>query len=168
VNNNYDPRAPYAIKSGSKIGESLEHLMFIDYGWLVYMRDLLNKRKSKEKNKFHKHIEWVLERGESRQSKMLCPQCVSSPVVYFSVLGERRNGYSMNVAYTCCDDDACKQKLIAQGIEKTSTLMPIAFSSIMRFGVKRDQRQVVQILKKCFNLPKRLTKEVLFSFFKEE
>lgn len=164
---NYEPRVPYAIKSGRKIGETLEHLMFIDYGWLIYMRDLLNKKKSsKEKSKFHKHIEWVLTKGETRQAKMLCPQCNTKPVVYFTVLGERRHGYSMSFVYTCCDDDACKQKLIAQGIEKTPTLMPIAFSSIMRFGVKHDQKQVVKILRKCYELPDRLTKEICFAFFK--
>lgn len=163
----YNPRESYVIQSGKKAGKSIEQLMFSDYGWLMYMKNLLNEKSAAAKNKLHKHIEWALAQGETRSPKMLCPQCNKNPVSHFSYLGSERFGYSMSAAYTCCNDEKCISRLSSQGIEKVPTFLPIAFSSITHFTNKQDQKRVSEILRDCFNLPKRLTKEVLFTFFSE-
>lgn len=163
----YSPRESYVIQSGKKKGKSVEQLMFSDYGWLMYMKGVLNKKSASAKNTLHKHIDWVLAQSKSRVPKMLCPQCNKKPVAYFSYLGFEQFGYSMSATYTCCNDDKCRSRLAAQGIEKMPTFLPIAFSSIAHFTNKQDQKRVAEILKQCFNLPKRLTKEVLFTFFSE-
>jgi hypothetical protein len=161
----YKPTEPYIIQSGKKQGQSVEQLMFTDYGWLTYMASKFDKMAPQKKNRLHKHIEWVLTKGEKCTPQMICPQCDQRSVAYFSVLGSRRTGYSMSCIYTCCNDTICKKQLISRGIEKTPTLLPLKFSSIKRFSLKHDQRQVVALFKKCFNLPRRLTKNVIFDFF---
>ena len=163
----YTPTGSYVLQSGKKAGKSIEQLMFSDYGWLVYMRDLLNKSQPFVKNRMHRHIEWALEHGQTRKAKKMCPQCGKNPVTYFSYLGNEKYGYSMSSAYTCCDDKECMRQLRAQGIEKTPTFLPIIFSAITNFRLKHDQKQVANLLKDCFMLPKRMTKEMLFAFFNE-
>jgi hypothetical protein len=155
------------LQSGKKTGKSIEQLMFSDYGWLVYMRGLLNRSKPATKNRMHQHIEWALERGQTRKPTKMCPQCGKDPVTYFSYLGNEKYGYSMSSAYTCCGNKECMRQLRAQGIEKVPTFLPITFSSITHFQLKHDQKQVAALLKDCFMLPKRVTKELLFAFFNE-
>ncbi len=163
----YNPRESYVIQSGKKEGKSVEQLMFSDYGWILFMKNLYDKKNARIKNDLQKHVEWTLAQGKSRIPKMICPQCNKKTVSFFSYLGSERFGYSMSAAYTCCDDKECVSRLSAQGIEKVPTFLPITFSSITHFNNKQDQKRVAEILKHCFGLPKRLTKEVLFTFFSE-
>lgn len=161
----YRPTDPYIIQSGKKQGQSVEKLMFTDYGWLVFIAKKFDKMASQKKNRLHKHIEWILVQGEKCATRTICPQCDQRPVAYFSVLGSRRTGYSISNLHTCCTDIACKKKLVAQDIGKKPELMPLKFSSIRRFALKNDQKRVAKILKECFGLPRQLTKKILFDFF---
>lgn len=163
----YKPTESYIVQSGKKKGKSIEQMMFTDYAWLVYMKNLLNAKKPASKNSLHKHIEWVLHQGETRKPTLMCPQCNKKPVKLFSVLGSQRHGYSMSSYYTCCGDPECQHKLRAQGMESVPLLLPISFSSISMFQFKLDRKRVADILRDCFKLPKRLTKEVLFAFFND-
>lgn len=158
---------PHIIKSGEKIGQSVEQIMFRDYKWLCFVQDALNKKNPKTKNLFHQRIEWVLAQGETRKTKILCPYCNAQFVVFFSVLGNKRFGYSMSSLYTCCDNIACKEHLLTQGVEKKPILLPIVFSSIAQFMVRNDQKQVIQVFKNCFELPKYISKKIALDFFND-
>ncbi|MFA5986380.1 MAG: hypothetical protein WC819_03470 [Parcubacteria group bacterium] len=161
----YEPTGPYILQSGPKKGLSIEQLMFSNYEWLVFMKNFLNEKSPDAKNQLHKHIEWVLGQGSRRSPTMICPQCGKRPVSYFSYLGSEQFGYSMGATYTCCNDEDCIHRLSTRGIEKKPAFLSIDHSSIIHFKSKRDQKKVVDILKKCYELPKRLTKETLFAFF---
>jgi hypothetical protein len=158
----YEPKEPYIISKGKKRDKSLEQLMFQDYDWLVWMRNYLTKQQP-EGNVLLAHITWVLEQGDTRQTRVLCPQCNQRFIQFFSVRGDSTYGYSMGGMYACCAATPCQQQLIAQSLEKTPTLFPLQFSVIEKFH-KKDRPQVVRTLKECFGLPRTITKTVAFNF----
>lgn len=160
----YRPTGPYVFQSGKKRGKAIEQVMFEDYG---YLRFLLNKaqqgvKKGGKKNKMHLHLEWLLARREDRKVEKLCPHCRQRPIRYISVLGEGRYGYSMGPAFTCCDKEKCKQKLIT---EKTPMFLEPKFSKALVFSKKTDQKQFLGVLKQLFGL-QRVTKEAAHELFK--
>ena len=69
----YQPNGSYVIKSGKRKGKVLELLMFNDYLFLVWMLQKLNKASKGGKNELHLHLEWLIQKGENRQVKMICP-----------------------------------------------------------------------------------------------
>jgi len=161
----YRPNEPYVIQSGNYEGKSLELLMFYQYPFLKWWIGKLNKTNPKDKNRLHRHLEWLIAQGENRQAVMLCPQCKQHPAKFFSSLGNERYGYSIYSTYTCCNSETCRERLFCQAAGPTPLLYPVKFSSITNYRKKFDQGMVVRLLKAVYKLPKPLTAQAAFNFF---
>ncbi|MEA2092892.1 MAG: hypothetical protein U9P61_02915 [Patescibacteria group bacterium] len=139
--------------------------MFEDYqflNWFYYKKINSN---GGEKNRLEKHLCWLLEKGENRQTKMICPYCKKRYIAYFSVLFSSGNDFSVDPCYTCCED--CTDELVATAVGKgkVSSLLPIKFSSLLLFWKKVDQKRIARIYRTFFQLPKKLGKKQAFNFF---
>lgn len=162
--NGYNPAGPYVFKTGKHQNQSVEVLMFRKYGFL---RWLLNKISQESnggtKNLLHRHLEWLLARGEELNPTAICPHCKLRPVEYFSI---RRSGNDFNIGtyYTCCGNLECREKLVALSWEKFPEFKPFKFSVIAEFE-KGDQKRVGELFRWAFGLPKPLKRETVFTFF---
>jgi hypothetical protein len=138
----------------------------VKYQWI---RWLYNKyyRGATNKNQLHEHLEWLLERGENRIAKKLCPHCGVNPIKYLTILGDDRFGYSIDSYYSCCSDKQCHKAAASMGSVNTPTYLPIKFSSILHFSVKKDQQLFIDTLKDIFGFT-RLNKQKVFEFFKAD
>lgn len=161
----YRPTGPYVIQSGKNKDKVLELLMFQKYWLLIWWIKKFNENKPAIKNRFHRHIEWLLQQGENRQAVTLCPQCKQYPVKFFSSLGSPKYGYSIYPIYTCCESELCQQRLFHEAVGSVPNFYPVKFSSIMNYRKKFDQKMVVDLLKAVYKMPKRITAQVAFDFF---
>ncbi len=164
----YQPDGPYVIQSGKHAGQVLELLMFRDYPFLSFMLKRLKGHFWKKKNKFHLHLEWLMQGGENRQPKMICPQCKKQTVEYFSIIYGHSGGFSISPLYTCCGQEKCKEQLRAMALGKPQRLMPFRSSTIKRFSTIAGRKEVVGLYKRVFGLPERLTRQVAFEFFNQK
>ena len=163
----YIPNGPYMFQGGKNQGKSVEIMMFTNYGLLRYMFSKMKESNPVVKNKLHLHLEWVLTQGENRTAKNICRVCRERPVKCFSILGTAKYGYSIGSHFACCEESDCRSALVSEAAGTAPLFLPIRFSSIMKFGIKSDQRQFVKALRSVFQLPERLTKEMVFQFFSE-
>lgn len=153
----YVPQGPYFIKSGNKAKKSLEEFMFENYFWLATERNRLNAylRANSVKNEIHNHLLWLLDRGEDRVAKQICPYCKEKNISFF--------GYSFNEKkyYTCCDR---WHHCIGQLLSKVDRY-PLKFSSIVRF--QWGSRPYISAFLKSIFFPgcENPTVEQLFEFF---
>lgn len=162
----YQPSGPYVIQSGKRRGKALEMLMFENYAFLRwFLVHKLNSNKTQNKNSLHRHLEWLVEQGESRQPTLVCPQCGQGPIKYFSVVYNYDGDVSIDSGYTCCDKTECREALAKMALEKTCQLLPIRFSSLLRFSNKSDRRRATKLFRQVFGLPERLTRNEAFRFF---
>lgn len=163
----YQPSGPYVIQSGKRRGRALEMLMFEDYAFLRWFLNykLDGNAKTQNKNILHRHLEWLMERGEDRQPVLICPQCGKRPVKYFSVVYSCDGDISIGPEYTCCDEARCQETLTEMALEKPCRLLPIKFSSLLQFPHKTDQRRLARLFRSVFGLSGRLTKNQAFRFF---
>ena len=157
----YKPTAPYYFKSGKRKGESVEKLMFSNYDLLVWIKKKMDKENTQNYNGLHKHLEWLLARGEKLKTERLCPYCNRNHVKFFLVIQDE-SGISIATTHTCCDNLTCKKKLMAN---HGASLFPIRFSSILLFRNKTDRKQVIKLIKKTCGLG-NLTPQKAFNFFK--
>jgi len=164
---NYCPSGPYIFKGGKRKGVVLESLMFKDYNFLLYLLAKIRKEKgdSENKNELEKHLEWLLARGENRETKALCPQCGKKRVVYLSVAYSRFD-FSAGPYYTSCENRECIERLRGMAT-KSIALYPFRFSTLKNFRSKTDQKRIGNIFKWAFGLPSPLRRERLFAFFSE-
>jgi len=177
LKNLYVPEEPYTIKSGQRRGRSLEVLMFEDYGFIKRQkskrdRDVEKAKKlgkSPEKNKYHKHLTWLVRKGSNRTPKMTCPICGKNTVEFFGI--RRTRGYALDVSYirprnTSCNS-GCKQILQAKSLN--GPLYRFKWKNVLRVGeTKRERRIITDMYRRVFQLStKRLSKEEAFEFFKE-
>jgi len=168
----YEPKEPYEFKSGRREGKVLELMMFKNYGFLNwYFNKKLGGRGVPEnkKNELHRHLEWLLDKGENRRTELLCPYCGKRKVKLFSLL-DSKYGFSIGPHYTCCNNMKCKGKVQSLPLGKIPMLLPFKFSQIKKFRAKSDQKRVGDLFRKVFGLPTRpdpLTRETAFQFFKE-
>lgn len=161
------PERFYVFVSGKNKGKVAELYMFDKYSFLVYMLYRLREEWSgkREKNFLHKHLEWLLRQGETRQTKMLCPQCGLRTVKFFSVrYCYERYDFSIGTEYTCCENNECINTLQGKAMEKIPEFMPFKFSNLLRFE-KSDRPRVVRLFRQAFCLPERLRREEAFKFF---
>lgn len=169
--NNYEPSEPYVIQSGKREGKVLELLMFNDYSFLRWhLGKIRQKHSGGAKNRYHRHLEWLMDKGESREPKMKCPICGQRAVKYFSVRfsrGTRR--FSISPRYTCCKDSDCQDMLRAGAFGDNLQYFRPLFSNITRITkFKVEQKRIADLYKEIFNLStKRLTRKAAFKFFKE-
>lgn len=161
----YSPSGPYFLQSGRRQGKAIEVLMFINYPWLVNLLDIIQGKNPRVKNRLHLQLEWLIPKGEDRTTKKSCSQCRKNPIVFFSALGNSRDGYSISHLFTCCRDENCKEKLIGYAGGKIPLLLPLRFSSLLQFPIRQDRDKAVRVLRYAFDLPKRLTPEAAFNFF---
>ena len=161
----YCPAGPYVIRSGERVGEKLELLMFSDYSFLCWLIRFirLKEKHLKKRNSLHLHLEWLMERGENRRPVMLCPYCHKRPVRYFAVLfGQTNSEISVGYPFTSCEQEGCIKKL-----GEPTFVLPFRFSSMRPLYVrtKRNQKKVAELFKGVFGLPKHLTAKAAFNFF---
>ncbi len=158
----YVPEGPYIIQSGKNKGKSVELLMFSNYSLLNWIYEKAKENCFNQKNSLHRHLEWVMARGEDRKVQVNCPFC-NQPATQFSIRSSY--GYSFDSDYICCNSDECKSNLRSYSFEKSLIFKPIKFSSMNFFRSKTDQKKLGQIFKKVFVLPNRMTRNHAFQFF---
>ena len=166
----YEPSEPYVIKSGKREGKVLELLMFNDYSFLRWHLGKIRREYSGGKKKqYHKHLEWLMAKGENREPKMECPICGQKEVKYFSVRFSRgTNRFSISPRYTCCENSGCQEMLRAKAFGDNLQFFKPKFSNITRITkFKVDQKRIADLYRQIFNLEGRLTREKAFQFFKE-
>ena len=164
----YVPSKPYVIQSGKREGQVLENLAFSHYDYLVWqLRKCRERGTSGHKNALQERLEWLILRGENRQTKMLCPYCGERLVTRFSLL-QRREGSSTDLHFICCDQEKCQDEIRAQSPDQEPVFLPFKFSSLLEIWSRGDRRLVAQMFRDVFGLPKPLTREAAFQFFKEE
>ncbi|MCF7845521.1 MAG: hypothetical protein K9M12_02035 [Candidatus Pacebacteria bacterium] len=163
--NYYHPTGPYTFQSGKRRGRTLELLMFEDYQFLNWFYHQKINGSGGGKNRLEKHLGWLLEKGENRKPKMMCPHCRKYPVAYFSILfSANGNDFSAGSYYSCCED--CIDELKAMAFEKTPSLLPIRFSSLLLFRKKEDRRRIAKMYRIFYQLPGKMGKKKAFNFFK--
>lgn len=160
----YEPLRPYTIQKNNK---TLEVLMFLDYCKLVWQYNKLEKEAEfkdfREISDYHKHLEWLIERGEDRIPKAVCPHCRSNIVKFYYY------EWSKGVPTFSIDDIFC-QKCALDKIVNISRLLRFKFSNLKQFykyGEYNFLNNILPIYKMAFKLPDRITKEIAFKFFKE-
>lgn len=164
---NYHPDGPYTFKSGKRAGQAVEILMFRDYPFLKQFHHYLNEKiRNGKKNSLHLHLEWILERGETRKPLLTCPVCGTEKVKYFFV---RRayDGISANISYTSCEKKACIEEITAMGMSIVPKRYELRFSSLSRFTKKDEKKIVSEIFKKAFLPSGKLSRQRAFELFVE-
>jgi hypothetical protein len=136
----FNPTGPYIIKFGFRKGKSLEELMFEDYPWLVQRKERMDSclKPWSKPNQMHTHLCWLLERGEDRIAKTVCPHCGEKIISFF--------GYSFKDKkyFVCCDQILCAGKLLVKTYRH-----PLKFSSILNFQ-GRSKPFITAFFKKVF------------------
>jgi len=157
-----DPTQSYIIKSGKRKGQSLAVMMFNNTSFLYWYYKELNKTTTtnSKKNKLHKQLEWLIQKGENRQTKRICPHCQKKTIKYYSIRSSL-SGNSIAPQYTYCEN--CIPP-------KSSGLIirPFKFSYLSKADKKGNGpffKRLVQLYRWAFELPKRLTKDTAFKFF---
>ena len=167
----YDPDKPYTIKSGKREGKSLGVLMFNEYSFLRWHFGEMEKRYTTGtgRNDYHRHLIWILKRGEDRKPKMECPVCGQRKVKYFSVRFSRGiNRFSVSSQYTCCQSNECKKMLRAGAFSDNIHFYQPKFSNVTKLtNLKGEQKKITDLYRKIFKLEGRMTKNKAFNFFKE-
>jgi len=169
--NEYSPEEPYLFKTGRYQGRSAEVLMFRNYGYLVFiLHKIRNNWQGGKKNRLHKHLEWLLDRGENilDEVKLTCPYCKEKKMaVYYSVLRSYYvNDFSIGSRYVCCEN--CKKSLRHQAFGKIPKIAPFKFSSIKVIARnKQEEKELGYFFQKAFTLSfKKLSTKKAFNLFK--
>ncbi len=154
----YVPAGPRIIQSkdSPKRGQSLEMLMFKDYTWLTTVKARYDAglTASSKPSDFHRHLMWLVARGEDRVAKRLCPKCGSKIVRNFSHRFDGRNDH----IFAFCGEIRCRL-LFGR---------PLKFSSILEF--RESARPAIARFFKDVFLPDCLimNDEEAFRFFAEQ
>lgn len=146
----YVPTGPYFLRSGDRMGKSLEELMFENYSVLMVMRSKITVAK----NEMQKHLLWLLARGEDRIASQICEHCGKEKITHFAY------SYSEHKYYKGCNSILCMGVLLSK-----AKRYPLKFSSIARFAW--GSRPYVSAFFKSVFFPgcKNPTAEQLFEFF---
>lgn len=163
MTNHYVPVEPYLFKTGSRKGLSVERLMFTEYPFLCFLYAKMNQEESKNPNRLQKHLEWILARGENRETRILCPQCGENSVKFFSVRISSA-GMSIGPRYTSCGERDCLRVLASMANAPTQ-VKEFKFSVLDGMG-KKERKKVAFLFQQVFKIP-RLEKKKIFDFFSE-
>jgi hypothetical protein len=161
----YELSGPYIFKSGKKVGQSVEALMFADRGYLAYLKNIADKEMAPGSlpNRLHLHLAWVMRAGEFIKSPQECHYCSSNTeykkIEFFSVRYSS-GGCSYNHQFACCSQEECKQKIW----EEKSKLFPLKFSSLAYFS-NAEQKRLGIFFKDLFLGPGRLDTKKAFELF---
>lgn len=152
--------------------------MFSDYGWLVYVYAqqkkigkeeaiaMIKRRKEKieekNKNKLEKFLDWLLPRGENRETKVLCRHCKKKNIEFFSVRYSYGGDFSVGIEFTACG--VCKKKMRG---ERNISLFPFRFSSLLSFSKGIDRDRIAKLFQEAFDI-KTLHRKRVFQLFSEK
>ncbi len=139
--------------------------MFQDYPFLVWFRRELDKRSTTgKKNSMHTHLDWLLERGETRTPLRTCPVCRSDKVRYFFV---RRSseGISVNASYISCDKPSCIDEITAMGMGIIPEKLELKFSSLTKFKRRDEKRALAEMYKSIFLPLGKISRQKAFDLF---
>ena len=146
--------------------------MFNDYGFLRWHYSELEKKYSSNegRNNYHRHLIWLLRRGENRQPKMDCPICGENKVEYFSVRYSRGTDlFSVGPQHTCCESKDCKRRIESNSFGGNLHFYEPRFSNVIKITSKKgDRKRITDLYRSIYKLEGRLTKEKAFKFFKAE
>lgn len=168
------PAGPYVIQSGKRKGKSVEVMMFTDYPFLAWWLKKMEKEYvagASNKNRAHRHVEWLLEQGENRMTVAICPQCRQVQVECFSVVHSASGEMSFGPCWTSCNSSACRHALESEAIGKPIEFFPFKFSvmGIKKFSQVYYQSALGILFRKVFGLPcgngRVLTPRRAFEFF---
>jgi len=149
---NYNPEKPWTTRKG----DTLELMMFNNYStlqkWLQQTKDSFTGKR--EKNNYHRHLEWLFKKGEDRSPVMLCPHCGKLPVKYFTI----RYSYEITINWEHTYCESCVD--LAEGV-------PLQFKfSALKGKSKWEQEKIIDLYKQVFDIKTPLTKKRAFQFFK--
>jgi hypothetical protein len=159
----YDPPEPYILKSGRSKGKSLEELMFKNYSLLAFL--FAKCRENQEYTNMCFHLSWLIQRGENRIAKAICPHCGIRPVQFFSVIhdaGGRGDFAIIQEAMACGDCEEILKERFSQNI------LPFRFSTLGRFKRPGDYRRIKELFESVFGVSRLIKKEEAFEFFKAD
>lgn len=160
----YRPDKPYIFQSGKRKGKCAEILMFREYPFLVWQLWKMNEEhRGGEKNKLHRHLEWLLAKGETRQTKMFCSFCKEKLVEFFSVYTTTEGtGLYWQLGPAICGN--CIGALKRNRPENVPSIWPITFRYFSDYKGRIARSKIITYLKTIFDLP-RLTAQTAFDFF---
>ena len=171
----YSPEEPYIFNTGKYKGRSAEVLMFRDYGHLIFILQKIKENwKGGKKNRLHKHLEWLLGKGDKILSKirLTCPYCDKDhPATHYSVLRNYySNSFSIGTQYICCDSKNCKEKIRYQAFGKNPNFYSFKFSNIKRVSYyKSEEERVGRLYQAAYGLgSKRISTKKAFNLFKQQ
>lgn len=160
----YEPIEPYTTQKH----QTLEVQMFSHYDSLIWQYRKLEKevelKDVSEITKYHKHLEWVIERGEDRVPKLDCHHCKKNKVKFFYFEKASGGVYTFNRDNIFCQQCAGKFSL------NESNLREFRFKALLEFKVYRTYNywnELLPLYRYAFQLPSIINKKVAFNFFKE-
>ncbi len=165
----YEPKGPYFFKDGQKKGKAVETLMFQDFFYLDQLYERMEKKYKglQGKNSLHKHLEWIMNRAREVKPVKLCRFCEKKPIAYISIRSSK-SGTTISHHFSCCEDQACKNKLKSESPNLNPQLVPAnLFSLRLRiFNKAWKRKQFLGLLRFIYGLEGKLTTKRAFEFFK--
>ncbi len=168
-------KAPYYLKTGDFKGMSLEALMFCQYRELRRRLEAL-KGFGNAQSPLKKRLEWLIQRGETRMAKMLCPICKKNPVEWFAVFHlftdgnyQKESTFTAVKEYSCCGDEECKEQTEKCGFGAKVEIKPIKFSTIPELAKSDfEEKMLLNLFREFFGLEGSLKGKEALSFFEEK
>ncbi len=141
--------------------------MFQDYPFLAWFRRELDKKSPNgKKNSLHIHLDWLLERGETRTPIKICPVCKSERVKYFFIQ-RFPEGILVNALHISCGKQACIEEMLAMGMNIFPEKRELKFSSLNGFKRRDEKKALAEMYKKIFLPPGKLSRKRAFDLFVE-
>jgi hypothetical protein len=166
----WSPDKPHVFRADSKRhpNKSAETLMFADYLFLKRELDRIRakSRPNSVPSELHRHLEWLLARGEDRICERPCPFCKSRHIAHFLARLLAEGGMLLSLAETSCSECLSELRLRASG--QSAYVLSTRFSSL-RFGVYgASYAELSSFFRILYFAPHRLTTEWAFEFFSRQ
>lgn len=141
------------VKSGPYQEKFLPQIMFIDPVWIEQQFSIREKKLTEEstKNKLHRGLEEILERGERVRPKRKCLVC-GDGIKIFSI--RESSGIRVGPDYTTCGKDWCKHEIMG-GTEIKTEIYKFKFSvlrKLQRRYSKVDFKEVSKLFQWAFGV----------------
>lgn len=160
----YEPIKPWTTQKH----KTLEVQMFSHYDFLIWQYQKLEKEAElkdvSEMTKYHKHLEWLIERGEDRIPKLNCHHCRKEKVKFFYFERASRDVITFSRNNIYCQN--CSKKFSLN----LNNLREFRFRTLLEFKIFRSYNywsELLPLYRYVFQLPSIINKEVAFNFFKE-
>jgi len=161
----YIPQGPLKLKRFN--GQSIETMMIQNYETVLSLIEYLESVGGKSHTVLP-HAKWLVEQGETRKSKVMCYFCKDKPIQNFLVIFIKATGeMRISIQDTCCDDDRCRERLMSSEQFHPHNLLPLRFSSIVKFPHTKHRKRVLELFRQVFGI-KSANGQTLFQFFKDQ